>query len=170
MNEMHRRFQKLLVTSEAAVWEVMLWLNQKGYTIRKEPISVAPKVEDKDQHKDDADFDVIIDGKRKPIEVKHLSRNFTGPRNWPFGHKFIVDSVNTFDAKSRRPFMYIVVSSDMNNMCMVDVEKTMPHWYKEKKPCGNYDDVGGLTSEFYVMDTRHVTSWHKRNAARKEPA
>ena len=157
MSKKHERFQDLLAASEDSVWEVMRWLTEKGYTVRKEQTKVAPTVEERDDYKDDADFEVCL-----PMEVKHLSAQWTGPVDWPHGNKFIVDSVNTFDAKKRKPFMYIYLSADEKHVAMLDVRNTKPHWYKEEKPCGNYDDVGGLDSEFYMIDTKHVTSWHGR--------
>lgn len=161
MSDKHKRFQALLGASEDSVWKVMRWLSEKGYTVRKEPISIAPTVRDKDSHKDDGDFDVIINGKRHPIEVKHLRAQFTGPVDWPHRGKFIVDSVTTLDGKRRVPFFYIYLSKDEKHMAMLDVEASRPHWYKEMKWCGNYKDVGGLESEFYMINTKHVTSWHR---------
>lgn len=157
MSDKHERFQALLGASEDSVWDVMRWLTEKGFSVRKEPTKVAPTVEERETYKDDADFEVCL-----PIEVKALSADFTCRRDWPFGNKFIVDSKNTFDEKLRKPWQYIYVNKAKTHYAVLNVRETMCHWYTEEKTCGNYADVGGLKSEFYIVDP-HYVSWHARN-------
>jgi len=150
----HARFQELLAESDECVWTVMRWASRNGFTVRKQPMAIAPTVDDRFDYKDDADLELCM-----PVEVKHLTCDFTGPDDWPF-RNFIVDSVSNFETKVRRPWRYICVNRAMTHLAIVDVRATRRAWYVERKNCKQFADVGGLVQDFYVVDTGLVTSWH----------
>jgi len=70
--------------SESAVWDVAKWLHGRGHSVE---INCGAKAPDSSQWKkyvDNGDLEIAL-----KVEVKHLSADFIGKHDWPFGGDFI---------------------------------------------------------------------------------
>ena len=137
----HDKFLENLRQSDGAVQSVAAWLERFGYTVTVNPLREAPAHERWQEFADRGD--IVIEQR---IEVKQISRAFTGPEDWPFGEKFIVCARHSFDRAKPKPYVYFIVSADGIHFACVNVD-TSKKWYVEKRQDVRYGDY---VQEFYL--------------------
>ena len=140
-------FKKLVKPSHAAVSLVASYLSYNGLTVQIGGLHVAPSQDLVEDYLDGGDLRICV-----PVEVKHLSRDFTCLEDWPFGDKFIVDAKDSYDRKKEQPARYIVVSKSMTHCAIVSVHATRPHWYAEPRSHQHY----GTTKLYYFCPLKMV--------------
>lgn len=126
--ETHEKFKAALEESTNAVWLAARILSGKGFHVRINASRVAPTHDVRHEYGDDGDLEIS-----QKVEVKRISRNFTGSNDWPFGDEVIVDGKNNFDKKFPAPAYYICFSKDLEHYLVIDVNKTRSSWYATEK-------------------------------------
>ena len=140
-NRDYQRFIEHLKESADGVLAAARWLNHRGYSVNMPPITFGKNYEDRLNHVDGGDLFISL-----RVEVKTLSVTFTSKADWKFGDKFIVCAKHSFDFASPKPYGYIIQSSDLAHLAVVN-STTFKHWYVEKKKDSRYED---MTQEFYL--------------------
>jgi hypothetical protein len=97
--------------------------------------------------------DMLIDGKL--YEVKGLTAEFTGHKDWPFGVHFIVDGKGTCDKKKPKPLGYYIVNSSLTYFAYVSVQNTRQLWTVDKRLDRNVQKE----MDFYFCPLGLVTFW-----------
>jgi hypothetical protein len=113
------------------VWAVAFYLWHKQDSIVIPAMTKAPRHADYRQHQDNGDIYLVGRPGGKPemrVEVKRISKNFSGPKDWPYGNKFIVCPVSRFDNVRPTPGVVIIVSNDLCNLGIVWAG-TKEHWW-----------------------------------------
>jgi len=131
----HGRFLKHLDESQVGVWTVAQWLASKGYAVTVTPSSRAPTHGDWKQHADNGDLQIT-----QRVEVKRLSREFTGRDDWPFKDKFIVCAKHAWDSAQPKPYAYVILSASMRHAGIVKGD-SRDTWYVEPRTDRRYDGV-----------------------------
>ena len=87
--------------------------------------------------------DLLVDG--LVVEVKSRRRRFTGPHDFPFP-TVIVDTCESWEAKTRKPVAYVFVSQFTQGLmwCAAD---TRPLWTRAEQ----YDTVRRMLCENFVV-------------------
>ena len=132
----HPAFKKNLRASQKGVWDT-----QEADTY-------------KNRHAFMDDGDIEISQK---IEVKVLGYQFTGREDWPF-HRFAVCNVNAWDRASRKPYAYLIWSSDRHNLAIV-YGKTKAHWFSDEMQDRRYN---GYTQRSYFCPMEFIR-WTNKN-------
>jgi hypothetical protein len=84
------------------------WLKAQGHPVVVMPERRAPKHEKWQEYSDLGDLYI-----QQRVEVKRLSKVFSGGKDWPFGKHFMVCSKHSFDRAFPKPYLYIILSKDM---------------------------------------------------------
>lgn len=142
VNLTHEKFIEHLESSQATVWNVAMWLQSIGYAVTVNPMQKAPNHENWKDYADKGD--IVI---QQRVEVKQISRVFSGLADWPFGKKFIVCAKHSFDRAKPKPFAYIIVSADGMSYALVSAS-TAERWTVEKRGDTRYGE--GYSQEFYL--------------------
>jgi len=79
------------------------------------------------------------------VEVKQLSANFTGAKDWPFGCKFIVCAKHAFDRARPKPYALVILSASGEHAAVVFASDARS-WTVETRCDRRYESV---TQEFY---------------------
>lgn len=141
VTENHKRFLEHLSGSLDAVWVVAKWLQSSGYAVTVNPIKKAPSADQWKEYVDGGDLEI-----RQRVEIKHISRNFTGRQDWAFGDDFIVCARHSYDNAKPKPYAYIVVSGDYK-ACAIVPASTAQQWRVDKRGDSRYS--GNYSQEFY---------------------
>ena len=136
-----QRFVKHLSESHEGVISAANWLNGLGYSVTIPPSTVSDSYENRMKHVDNGDLYINM-----RVEVKTLGIIFTSRADWKFGDKFIVCAKHSFDNAKPKPYAYIIQSSDLNHIAVVN-SSTSKQWYAEKRKDSRYEDV---TQDFYL--------------------
>lgn len=147
----HQRFNfitKRLQHSHVAVRRTAVWLTERGHKIEIAVQSLAPRPEQWRRYVDGGDL--FMDGGRR-VEVKHLSRQFTGKHDWPFTPHFIVNAKATHDSCERKPYCYVVWSRDLDCAAVV-FAISEPFWTVERR----HDNKLERDAEFYFCPMQYV--------------
>lgn len=138
----HQKFLEHLTASEETVAYVAKWLESMGYNVTIKPLRRSPTSKEWQEYVDDGDLEI-----RLPVEVKCISRNFTGRRDWPFGDEFIVCARHSFDRYQVKPLAYVIVSAD--HQCFAVVEtRTFSQWKVVRRGDRRYGEQ--FSQEFYL--------------------
>ena len=132
MADADSEFAARLSRSMTAVMHVATWLVRRGHDVRMSGMQLAGP--------DQGDLFV-----GQPVEVKHISKDFTGRTDWPFGDKFIVCSQKSWDAKRIKPFAYVIVSDSLKYAGVVGGDLA-DKWTIEQR----IDNRTGLTDSYYL--------------------
>jgi hypothetical protein len=144
------QFIEFLVRSASGVWFVAYQSWLRDHAVRIGQMRLSPSVEESEYYTDEGDLEVDYSGVWKLIEVKRISRNFSGLNSWPFRDEFIVDRIETYDKKVKPVYGYMVVSNDYKGMAFVDVDKTKGVWYIDKKTNKMYsEDIKPRVEKYY---------------------
>lgn len=148
----HDRFLKHLDKSQEAVWRVAGWLNDK----KKLPVQVNPggRAPLSSEHESYADNGDLTVGMR--VEVKRLSRSFTGRDDWPF-KDFMVCARHSWDKAVQKPYAYVIVNKEGTHAALVKGE-TYPSWDVIERSDRRYEH--GYSQEFYLCPLELV-KWEK---------
>lgn len=149
------RFQLKLLGSSASIWCTAYWLWNRGNDVTVNRMPIAPDYQHVLEYTDIGDLIVSNKWGRYLVEVKEISRPFTGLEDWPYPDKFIVDRKVQFDKKSPKPRFYIVVDNTLSYCGMVDVKKTREFWYLADVTATGYG-----TQPYYHCPIEHVV-WMK---------
>lgn len=141
-DQTHQKFLENLRASDRAVQRVAEWLESFGYEVMVNRLAEAPAHAQWQEYADRGD--IVI---RQRIEVKQISRAFTGPQDWPFGKKFIVCAKHSYDRARPKPYAYFIVSADGCHFACVDTTSTSRRWYVETRRDVRYGDY---SQEFYL--------------------
>lgn len=97
--------------------------------------------------------DITLDGTPHILEVKTSRRKFGWePKDFPFPNT-IVDTVNSYESKERKPSAYILYSRPTGAMIAIGTS-TKPKWTKKKL----YDNYQELTDYFYMVEKGDMRS------------
>ena len=98
--------------------------------------------------------DIIIEGIDEILEVKSSSREFSDvPADYPYP-TLIVDTVDSYEKKEKKPLAYVLVSKDTDAMITVG-GSSKPRWFSRKF----YDSKQCLWDNFYLAnksDIKHI--------------
>lgn len=142
-----RRFEKNLMDSQEAVWDVARWFQSHGKTVTVNPTFIAPSHDQWQDYADGGDLFLV-----QRIEVKKLGVLFTCRDDWPFGDKFIVCAKHAWDRALQKPHAFIYLNQNKTHAAIVKGE-THKTWTHEKRTDKRYDR---MTQEFYFCDLSHV--------------
>lgn len=151
----HDKFLKHLDASLESVNYVARWLEEMGYRVTVNPVRRAPTTSEWQEYADHGDIEV-----RLPVEVKRISRNFTGRHDWPFGDEFIVCAKHSFDKYQVKPIAYIIMSADHKCFAVVET-RTAKQWTVTHKSDKRYDH--GYAQDFYLCPLELV-KWIRTGA------
>ena len=96
-----------------------------------------------------SDLEDILCGDRS-FEVKSRKLRFTNPKDFPFD-TILVDTVNGWESKKRKPDAYICVSTVTGKMIALS-KNTKEQWIKNKR----FDVTRGISDWFYEC---HRSEW-----------
>jgi hypothetical protein len=149
----HQRFLANLKKSAGPVSAFAGWLAAHGRTVQINGMRYAPTRDDWREFSDGGDLMIL-----KLVEVKQLSRVFSGPADWPFGDKFIVCPKGQWDRAQVKPEWVVILSAD--NIHAAQVEgRTQPSWTVEERT----DHGFGMRRTFYLCPLPLV-KWFKWEA------
>lgn len=152
MSTNHKKFLSRLRKSQEAVSFANRWLLQQGYDVLQTATREAPAAKNWEEFADGGDLFIY-----QRVEVKRLGVCFS-QGNWPYGTKFIVCGKNAFDRAKPKPFVFLILSNDMQCVASVRSE-TRPHWYVEKKRDAGYENV----EQDYYLAPLDCVKWQKTN-------
>lgn len=157
----HKGFLQRLDRSWDAVFVVIRWFCSRGYTVVLPQSTKAEHRKDWSEHSDDGDMYVRKDGPRSEfqrIEVKRLSRDFSGRKSFPFNN-FIVDSVHLYNRKKPRPDAYFVLSKNMECLCILQIsDESKDNWVVDDRLDRNTNEM----KQFYVAQLSDVKFYNLR--------
>jgi|TARA_R110002124_G_scaffold71562_1_gene191663 hypothetical protein len=128
----HPAFKKNLRASQKGVWDTAQWLNHYGMKVTVNPTEEADTYKNRHAFMDDGDIEIM-----QKIEVKVLGYKFTSQEDWPF-HRFAVCNVNAWDRAKRKPYAYLIWSSDRHHLAIV-YGSTNPHWFSDEMKDRRYE-------------------------------
>lgn len=143
-----KTFKNLLENSEKIVTAFAEVLQNSGYNVRVLPKTLSPSVEERWEHVDDGDIEII-----QRIEVKHWPNiNFTSVEDIPY-KEIIVDEKYKIDKKHNSSlYMYVIVNA-LCTHCILIPQHTRKHWKVKNK----IDGREGRRASFYMIDKKYVT-------------
>ena len=148
----HPTFKKNLRASQRGVWDTAQWLGTFGMKVTVNPTQEADSYKNRHAFMDDGDIEIS-----QKIEVKVLGYEFTGQHDWPF-HRFAVCNVNAWDRATRKPYAYLIWSSDRHHLAIV-YGTTRPHWFSDEMKDRRYD---GYTQRSYFCPMEFI-KWTNKN-------
>ena len=146
--EQHKKFLDRLKFSSGPVLSVASWLHRSGKTLEIPALRYAPTAGEAESYVDEGDIVVI---ERKIIQVKGISRSFSGRESWPF-REYLISNKAAVDRMPPNVAAFITVSADQACAAIVDIA-SRPHWYLTQKLCGNTGNV----EDFYASSLDHVS-------------
>lgn len=135
----HEKFLENLRASEDSRWLVARYLSGKGNIVRVPPLVCAPTHADWKEYADEGDLEISL-----RVEVKRISRNFSGPGDWPFGTDFIVCAFHAWERAAPKPAMFWILSQDGTTAAVVR-GSSRDKWRVEKRGDSRYE---GRVQEF----------------------
>jgi|SRR6188768_3248154 len=150
----HREFQQRLVLSAPAVFAVGLLHHYRGESVVIPGLQIAPTADEHRNYVDGGDLFVVSEMKRRRIEVKRLSCNFTGPDDWPYGAEMFIGPVAQTDRLDARGAAeaYYSVSNDYAAVGLIK-PASKPKWYRKHVP----NRLTGNVVEVYACPLGEVT-------------
>lgn len=163
--ENHEQFKERLVASEPAKLYVARWLHSQGFPVIIRPLRVAPTRKEAQFYSDNGDLEIL-----HRVEAKHLSREFTGPQDWPYPDKsmpadkkeFYVCSKSSYDRADPKPLWYFYLSNSHECAARVWGGRTQKWWVKDVT-----DSKTGETQATYVAPLSVVTFFPLRAFKKK---
>lgn len=157
ITQQHAKFLDRLRASEGAVVAVAEWARRLGETVEIPTTRFAPTAADADNFVDDGDLFITNPaGIRRRVEVKQISRPFSGADDWPFLEVF-VSNARAVDRAGDQVAAYVTVNRDLSTIAVVTRE-TRPNWYLRETRAGNTGNV----EKFYACPTRLAMFYHLR--------
>lgn len=144
----HKGFLDRLRGSSESVLAVADWLIRGGRTVEIPAMRFAPTASEAERFFDEGDIVVV---ERKIIQVKRISKQFTGRSDWPFREYFISNKASV-DRMFDRVTAYVTVSCDQKFAAIVDVYETKAHWYLTERHASNTQNV----ETFYACGLEYV--------------
>lgn len=133
--ENHRRFLRALDESEEAVMQAARWLRAQGFPVRINPTFRAPTADQWRDYSDSGDLEIT-----QRVEVKRLSREFTGIEDWPFGKDYIVTSEGNWRRMRPKPYAFITFNRSMTHAGIV-YSRDSERWYVQERRDGRLIDM-----------------------------
>jgi len=124
---------KFAVEVAGAYWQA------KGYRVEIPETRIRPDPSVRMDYSDNGDLIV-----RAVAEVKRRGFNFKSIEDFRYP-SIIVDVCHKFDDAHPKPFVYMILSSDMTGMIVVPVAATMEYWTKKVRK----DNHAGRERSFY---------------------
>jgi len=145
MPRTHEQFLGELAASSSAVTRVASWLVEKqGIPVVLQPTFQAQTFDKRADYADDGDLGVLM-----RVEVKRRDLSFTGTNDYPYPTA-IVDACPNFDKKHPKPWLYILLNSEMSAALVVNVGVTQKYWVKQEL----FDGRNHVKQPFYVCDKK----------------
>lgn len=141
-------FVEALKSSRHGLKKIEQWLNEQGYAVISLPSAIRPDVSQRDDYRDEGDMYVGV-----RAEGKHLSAEFTGREDWPFGRHFIVCAKEAFDRAAVKPRLFYYLSKSEKTIAIVR-SSSKPYWYSEFRRDGR--PHRSSLCEYYICPIDHV--------------
>ena len=119
-SESNARFVRELRDSLPSVELVAAWLRSRGQTLRVNPITIRPTIEEWSKHSDSGDI-TLLDPERR-IEVTHRKLNFTCRQDFPL-HALNIEKVSKYERRVPKPYAYIALNKPMTHAAIVLCER-----------------------------------------------
>lgn len=145
----HKTFLNNLRKSEASVLMVAHWIATSGGRVVYHPPTEAPTHEAWKTHADQGDLTLSL-----RLEVKKISRPFTGPHDWPF-KDFIVCAKHSWDQAFPKPFGFFYLNPGETHAAFVS-GFSWPAWRVENRPDRRYS---GYRQDFYIAEKALPVFW-----------
>jgi hypothetical protein len=153
-DEEHAAFEGRLKGSVPAVELVAEWLRRKGMPCTVAPLRIAPSPAEYKAYKDGGD--IVLDDTGGIVEVKGISRSFTGHHDWPFNDEVFVDGAGSGDRERvGRLVAYVTVGANRTTGAII-LADTRPHWYVTSR----FNSVTGKVEAYYAVEKKHVV-WRR---------
>ena len=117
-------FKSRLARSHLAVWVAASWHWSSGCNVR------IPKTVDDQPDNGDLFVREKDDDQWKRIEVKHIRRDWTGRKDWPF-EKVIVCAQHSFDRAVQKPHHYLIFNHRLTHAIRVMGEHHNDWWTED---------------------------------------
>ncbi len=133
-------FLSRLDKSRASTFEVAKYLHKQGYTVSVSAFDYRPTDSNWEDHVDSGDIYICKEpGTQHRIDVKQISREFTGRYDFPFPYMFVSDS-RAVDRADPFPLAYIVLNAQFTFMGII-WSKTRKHWRLQQVKASNTDKI-----------------------------
>lgn len=124
--EQHQKFLNRLTKSADAVFAVAKYLHMRGNKVEISGMRKAPTAGEHMNYVDDGDLYIIDGDKRSRVEVKGISKNFSGMKDFPYQHLMISSEKRVNNVWEKVDY-WVILSQDMRCAAMV-LGKTKPLW------------------------------------------
>lgn len=152
--EQHQKFLDRLTNSADAVFVVARYLHNKGFTVEISGLKKAPTASQHKQFVDDGDIYIIKNGQRERVEVKGISKQFTGEDDYPFD-QIMISSENTVNRIKDKVSYWVIVSSDKNYMAIIN-GSTHNQWRVIERKTSN---TGNVERNYVAL--KSIAKWIK---------
>lgn len=127
---------------EGYKWQLKVaeYLRQFGLEANVPELNIRKSIKDINEYRDLEDIECY----GRIIEVKSRRVDFNSPIDFPYKTIFI-DTVNSWNNKTRKPDAYICVSVNTEKMITLPTRNTFQYWTKSKR----FDRVRKIKEEFY---------------------
>jgi len=124
--EQHQKFLDRLTKSVDAVFVIAKYLHMKGYKIEISGMRKAPTAGEHMNYVDDGDLYIIDGSKRFRIEVKGISKSFSGESDFPYEH-LMISSEKRVNKVWDKVAYWFILSGDKKYAAIVS-GKTKTQW------------------------------------------
>ena len=144
-----QRYRKHIAASTSIVERVAKHLTSKGYTVQIPPTHIAQHQHQRINMVDEGDLFVL-----QRMEVKGKSIHFTCREDYPYDSVIICNKFSFDKHKGMPPAYYFIVAADGVSVAVIDVKRTKPLWWAEKRRDRRYEDV---EETFYFVHKKDVS-------------